>query len=122
MRPPAMITDGINTLLVQMALRLTISLETAIRLFLLVLLSLLMLRYARDVSILSGVPKLEGLSFLGVILLSIRHGASEVVAQLLHIATDGISYASLAGNTLVFVHDTAMIQQLLAMPEEFVSR
>ncbi|KAF3043111.1 hypothetical protein E8E11_008587 [Didymella keratinophila] len=28
----------------------------------------------------------------------------------------------LAGNTLVFIHDTVMIRQILAMPDEFISR
>jgi hypothetical protein len=88
----------------------------------LVLLAVLVLKYTRSVVVLPEVPKLQGLSFLRVILLSITHGASEVVARLLDIATDGISYASVAGNVLVFVHDTAMIRQVLAMPEEFVTR
>lgn len=121
-RPPALITDGMNTLLVQIVLRLVLLLVSAARFFPFVLLTVLVLKYTRRVSVLPGVPKLEGLSFLGVILLSMRHGASEVVAKLLDIATDGISYASVAGNILVLVHDTAMIRQLLAMPEEFVSR
>lgn len=121
-RSPAMTTDGLNTLLAQMVLRLVLFLASAARFVPLVFLVFFVHGYTRSASILSGVPKLEGLSFLGVILLSIRHGASEVVARLLDIATDGISYASVAGNVLVFVHDTAIIRQLLAMPEEFVSR
>ena len=121
-RPTAMISDDMNTLLTQTVLRLVLLLLSAARFFSFVLLTVLLLKYTRGVSVLPGVPKLEGLSFLGVILLSMRHGASEVVARLLHIATDGISYASVASNVIVFVHDTAMIRQLLAMPEEFVSR
>jgi hypothetical protein len=103
-------------------LRHILLLTTAAQLVPLVPLAVLVLRYTRSVSILPEVPKLQGLSFLRVILLSIKHGASEVVARLLNIATDGISYASVAGNVLVFVHDTAMIRQFLAMPGEFVTR
>lgn len=117
-----MTTDGLNTLLAQMVLRLVLFLVSTARLVPLVFLVFVLHRYTRSASIYPGIPKLEGLSFLGVILLSMRHGASEVVARLLNIATDGISYVSVAGNSLVFVHDTAMIRQLLAMPEEFVSR
>ena len=112
----------IYTLVAHIVLKHVLLLKTAARLVPLVLLTVLMLRYTRRVSILPGVPKLEGLSFLGSILLSMTHGASGVVDRLLDIATDGISYASVAGNILVFVHDTAIIRQLLAMPEEFVTR
>lgn len=118
----AMTTNGTNTLLAQMVLRAVLVLVSAARFVHLIFLAFAVPRYIRSVSPLPGVPKLEGLSFLGVILLSMRHGASEVVARLLDIATDGISYASVAGNALVFVHDTAIVRQLLAMPEEFVSR
>jgi hypothetical protein len=117
-----MTTNGTNTLLAQMVLRVVLVLVSAARFVRLVFLACAVPRYTRSVSPLPGVPKLEGLSFLGVILLSMRHGASEVVARLLDIATDGISYASVAGNALVFVHDTAIVRQLLAMPEGFVSR
>jgi hypothetical protein len=110
------------TLIAHIVLRHILLLTTAAQLFPLVLLAVLMLRYTCSVSILPEVPKLQGLSFLRVILLSITRGASEVVARLLDIATDGISYASVAGNVLVFIHDTAMIRQVLAMPEEFVTR
>lgn len=112
----------VYTLIAHIVLRHILLLETTAQLVPLVLLAVLVLRYTRSVSILPEVPKLEGLSFLGVILLSMTHGASGIVDRLLYIATDGISYAGVAGNVLVFVHDTAMIRQLLAMPEEFVSR
>lgn len=117
-----MITNGIDTLLARIVLKLVLLLATFVRVFRLVFLATLTFKYTRNVSIVPGVPKLDGLSFLGVILLSVRHGTSEVVDRLLHIATDGISYASVASNVLIFVHDTTMIRQLLAMPEEFVSR
>lgn len=117
-----MTTNGMNVLLAQAVLRLVLLLATAARFIPLVLLAFVILRYTRSANILPGVPKLEGLSFLGVVLLSIRHGASEVIARLLDVATDGISYASVAGNVLVFVHDAEIIRQLLAMPEQFVSR
>jgi hypothetical protein len=110
------------TLIAHIVLRHILLLTTAAQLVPLVLLAILVLRYTRSVVILPEVPKLQGLSFLRVILLSITHGASEVVARLLNIATDGISYASVAGNVLVFVHDTSMIRQLLSMPEEFLTR
>lgn len=117
-----MITNGIDTLLARILLELILLLATVVRVFPLVFSAILIFKYTRNVSIVPGVPKLDGLSFLGFVLLSVRHGTSEVVDRLLRIATDGISYACVANNVLIFVHDTTMIRQLLAMPEEFVSR
>jgi hypothetical protein len=95
---------------------------SATRFLPLAFIALVAYRYTRSADILPGVPKLEGLLFLGVLLLSLRYGASEVLVRLLVIATDGISYASVAGNALVFVHDPGMIRQLLTMPEGYVWR
>lgn len=117
-----MTTNGTNKLLAQVVIRLVLLLATAARFIPLVLLAFVIIRHTRSAKILAGAPKLEGLSILGVILLSLRHGASEVVARLLDLAIDGVSYASVAGNVLVFVHDAEIIRQLLAMPEQLVSR
>jgi hypothetical protein len=110
------------TLIVYIVLRHGLLLEKASRLVPLVLLAVFVLRHTSSASNLPEVPSLEGLSFLRVILLSMTHRASGVVDRLLDIAIDGISCASVAGNVLVFVHNTAMIRQLLAMPEEFITR
>ncbi|KAF1924287.1 putative cytochrome P450 [Didymella exigua CBS 183.55] len=88
----------------------------------LALLALAVFKCTRSGNILPGVPKLAGLPFIGVLLLSMRRGVSEILVQLQNIATDGISYASMAGSALVFVHDPALIRQLLMMPEESLSR
>ena len=110
------------TLVAHTILKHILSLETAAQSVPLVLLAVLVLRYTCSSVTLPEAPKLKGLSFLKTVLLSMIHDAPGIIDRLLDISTDGISYASVAGNVLVFVHDTAMIRQLLAMPEEYVTR
>lgn len=68
------------------------------------------------------VPKLRGIPILGVLPLYFRYGFSGLLSRLIMIGDHGVSYTTVAGRVLVSVHDSAMIREVLALPEDLVSR
>lgn len=74
----------------------------------------------RDV--LPGVPQIKGYPIIGVLPLFLRKGASHLLSKLIQTGNQGISYASVAGNILVSVHDPTMVKEVLAFPDNVASR
>lgn len=89
---------------------------------LLMLLEFLTFKSVPSDHVLSGVPKLKGVPFLGAMPIYFMHGMPQLLASLITIGNDGISYANVADKILVSVHGPAMLREVLAYPEEIASR
>ena len=72
--------------------------------------------------VLPGVPQLKGVPILGALPIYLKYGMPHLLGKLIAIGQDGISYANIANNVLVSVHDPAMVREVLAYPEDIASR
>jgi hypothetical protein len=68
------------------------------------------------------VPKLKGHSIFGAIPIYFKHGAPQLLRNLIAIGLDGISYAKVGNEVLVSIHDPAMVREVLSFPDEIASR
>lgn len=73
-------------------------------------------------SVLPGVPQLKGYPIIGALPLFLGNGAVYLLSRLVQIGDQGISYATVAGNILVSVHDPAMVKEVMALPDNVASR
>ena len=89
---------------------------------LLMLLSFITFKSKSLDDILSGVPEYKGIPFLGATPILLKHGMPHLLDKLIAIGEGGISYANVANNILISVHDPAMVREVLSYSTESASR
>ena len=89
---------------------------------LLMLLGLLVFKSISFDKILSGVPEYKGVPIFGAMPILFKHGVPHLLGKLIAIGESGISYANVANNIIISVHDPAMVREVLGYPTEIASR